>query len=324
MADLGVWTVDGDKPQPVQSGTYVELEEKLEDWIVANPGLLPGDLQIVGRQVRLEGGVLDLLALDWQRRWVVIELKRGNLRREVVAQAIDYAASIERLTSPELEEKLLPPHESLADADAVSAAVQQQIQTEVGNEVRDVQVTVVGVGTDSGLERVADYLVRFDVPLIVVSFRVFDREGGPHLLVRDVIEESADVPTARATYSLDAIRRSANEVGVGAQLDRIVAMSERAGLRIQPRKYAVRMAVPSDARHRLIYARPEKNGLTVGVSPDKFAQFYPKFTEDDVTRAIDPEQDGVPLSGVGLDERLDQIEAFLETLPRADGDAEGA
>lgn len=321
MADLGVWTVDGDKPEPLQSGTHVELEEKLEDWIVANPALLPGDLRIVGRQVHLEGGVLDILALDWQGRWVVVELKRGALRREVVAQAIDYAASIERLTSRELEEKLSSPHASLSDPGVISEVVRQQLQAEGENELRDVQVTVVGVGTDSGLERVADYLARFDVPLSVVSFRAFDRKDGPHLLVRDVIEEATDSSTVKVTHSLEAIRQAADEAGVGEQLERILKMSEAAELVVQPRKYAVRIAVPIDARHRLIYARPEKNGLTVGVSPDKFAQFYPKVTEDDVTQAIDQKQEGIPLSGADLDARLDQIGVFLEGLPREDESA---
>ena len=80
---------------------------------MANPTLLPGDLKIVGRQVKLDGGTLDLLAIDWQRRWVVIEIKRGRLYRKAVAQALDYAWSIERLDKSELKSRLLPPHPAL-------------------------------------------------------------------------------------------------------------------------------------------------------------------------------------------------------------------
>ena len=321
MADLGVWIVDSDAPQAVPVGTHVELEEKFEDWIVANPALLPGDLRIIGRQVRLEGGALDLLALDWQRRWVVIEIKRGRLRRAVVAQAIDYATSIEQLGGAELEATLLPPHATLLDVDGISSAVRQQLQAESGADLRDVQVMVVGIGTDSGLDRIADYLKRFEVPLSVVSFRVFERADGPSLLVRDVTDEQPEPPTAQSKYSMEPIRRKAVEAGVEAQFDRVVAIAREASLRIQPRKHAVRIAVPSDARHRLIYARPEADGLTVGVSPDKFAAFYP-MTEDAVSSAIDMERDGETLAGVELDARLDQIEAFLQTLPSADEEAD--
>ncbi|MXW36583.1 MAG: DUF91 domain-containing protein, partial [Chloroflexi bacterium] len=75
MADLGVWTVDGDAPKRV-SRSGVGLERNLEDWIANDSSLLADGLTIVGRQVRLDGGPLDLLAIDWQDRWVVIELKR--------------------------------------------------------------------------------------------------------------------------------------------------------------------------------------------------------------------------------------------------------
>lgn len=324
MADLGVWTVEEGKPQSMARSVQVALEEHLEDWIVADPTLLPGDLTIVGRQVNLEAGQLDLLALDWQRQWVAIELKRGRLHRQVVAQALDYAASIERLDKAEFERVLLPPHSTLTDANEISLTVRDQFQTEAASDLREVRAMVVGVGTDSGLERIADYLARFDVPLTVVSYRVFEREGGPQLLVRDVAEDQPEPQQSQPKYSIDAIRRSAEETGVGAQLDRFLELSADAGLRVQPRKYAVRIAVPTDARHRLMYARPETDGLAVGVSPDKFAEFFPPLTQDDVARSVEMARDGVALSGTELDARLDQIEAFLQTLPRADGNGDDA
>jgi RecB family endonuclease NucS len=40
---------------------------------------------VVGRQIDLEGGRLDLLAIDPQGRWTIIEIKRGTLRREAIA-----------------------------------------------------------------------------------------------------------------------------------------------------------------------------------------------------------------------------------------------
>lgn len=48
MADLGVWTVDGDAPQRV-SKSGVGLERNLEDWIASDSSLLADGLTIVGR-----------------------------------------------------------------------------------------------------------------------------------------------------------------------------------------------------------------------------------------------------------------------------------
>ena len=63
MADLGVWTVDGDEPQRVLRA-HVDLERQLEDWIANDPTLLANGLTIAGRQVRLYGRQLDLLAIN--------------------------------------------------------------------------------------------------------------------------------------------------------------------------------------------------------------------------------------------------------------------
>ena len=53
---------------------------------------------IVGRQVSTPSGPLDLLALDTEGRLVVIENKRDRTPREVLAQAIDYAAYVATMT----------------------------------------------------------------------------------------------------------------------------------------------------------------------------------------------------------------------------------
>ena len=82
------------------------MEQNLEDWIEREPGLLQTGLTIVGRQVGLESGRLDLLALDPQGHWVVIEIKSGDLRREAVAQVLDYASCIATMPHDELRQKV--------------------------------------------------------------------------------------------------------------------------------------------------------------------------------------------------------------------------
>ncbi len=66
------------------------LEKALEDWLQANPHLLGDDILLIGRQVRTEHGIIDLLALDSKGNTVVIELKRGRASREVVGQLNSY------------------------------------------------------------------------------------------------------------------------------------------------------------------------------------------------------------------------------------------
>ena len=51
-----------------------------------------------------EAGRLDLLALDQQGRWVVVEVKRGAVSQDTVAQIIDYASVIATIPDEQLQE----------------------------------------------------------------------------------------------------------------------------------------------------------------------------------------------------------------------------
>ncbi len=103
MSKVGLWRVGGEQPVRLQHGR-VDLEEQLERWIEQDPELLQAGLTIVGRQVNLEGGRLDLLAIDTQGRWAVIEIKRAELRRKVMMQAMDYASCIGTMSATALRD----------------------------------------------------------------------------------------------------------------------------------------------------------------------------------------------------------------------------
>ena len=323
MADLGVWTVDGDAPKRV-SRSGVGLERNLEDWIANDSSLLADGLTIVGRQVRLDGGPLDLLAIDWQDRWVVIELKRERLYRDALAQALDYASSIAGMDADALEELLRPNLQGLGDAEELSRTVRRQLEGEEGG--REVAVLLAGVGVDPGLERIIAHLGGYGVPISIVSFEVFEPEGGPHLMIREVTEdESRPEPRARRRYSVEAIRQRAAEAGVQVQFDRLMEIIRAAGLYPRPYSLAVMIAPPTNRSRYLMYARPEDGGIWVSVGPGAFAEFFPPLTEEEATAAIGQYQSPGPhLTGANLDSYLDQIEAFLKALPRGDEAGDGA
>ncbi len=71
MRRVGIWTITPGGPRRLASAS-LDLEQRLEEWIERDPALLDPDLTIVGRQMRLDAGLLDLLALDPQGRWIVI------------------------------------------------------------------------------------------------------------------------------------------------------------------------------------------------------------------------------------------------------------
>ena len=323
MADLGMWRVDGDAPRRVgRSG--VGLERRLEDWIASDSSLLADGLTVVGRQVRLDGGPLDLLAIDWQDRWVVIELKRERLYRDALAQALDYASSIAGMDGEDLEEQLRPGLSTLGDSEELGQAIRRQLEGEEGG--RDVAVLLAGVGVDPALDRIAAHLGGYGVPITIVSFEAFEPEGGPMLLIREVIEEQTGPPrrARRPRLSVDEIRGLAAEKGVGEPFDRFLGMNEGAGLAVQPYRRGVMIAPPTNRTRYLMYARPEQGAIYLHAGPVQFAEFFPPLTEEDATAAIGSFGSGRAAyrAGTELDACLDQIEAFLRALPRPNEEGE--
>ena len=321
MADLGVWTVDGDAPRRVgRSG--VDLEKNLEDWIAVDASLLADGLTVVGRQVWLDGGPLDLLAIDWQDRWVVIELKRERLYRDAITQALDYASSIAQMASEDLEALLRPGLAPLGDAEELASTVHRQLAGEDGP--REVAVLLAGVGVDAGLERIVAHLGgTYGVPITIVSFEVFELHGGgPRLLIREVTEEQTERQARGPGHSVDTIRQRARDAGVAVEFDRFLEMSREAGLAVRPYKLAVMIAPPSKRNRYLMLAKPERGGIHMHAGPAKFAEFFPPLTEAEATSAIGPYDPRAHFTGADLDARLDQIETFLRSLPPQDGDGE--
>ncbi len=79
--EMMLWKVTGTKLHPI-SVAALDQEQRLEDWIAADPSILGMELAIIGRQVQTEfGGKIDLLALDPDGNCVALELKRGRTPR---------------------------------------------------------------------------------------------------------------------------------------------------------------------------------------------------------------------------------------------------
>ncbi|MCL0055903.1 endonuclease NucS, partial [Dehalococcoidia bacterium] len=296
----------------------IPLEKEFEDWITSDSSLLQEGLTIVGRQLRVAGGILDLLALDIQGRWVIIELKRSRLRREVLIQAIDYASSISEMGDDEIERLLLPDISNFGDSEGLSQRIQQQLELEKNGE-REITILVGGAGIEPGLERIIGYLERFDFPITTVSFQLFDGPGGL-LLSREISDEvDPAVPLLQSekrrvgkALTLDEHREKARSFGVAGVFESFIRVAERGGLGIRPYVHSVMITPPENRTRCLIVLTPKKNQIQAYCSIQTIRQFFPDVSTELLKKDIFSRN--IILEGSGPDEKARELISVLDSL----------
>lgn len=291
MGQQGVWEISENGPRRLGSST-VELEKHLEEWIERDPSLLQGGLTIVARQFQTEAGPLDLLALDPQGRWVVIEVKRGLLRRDTVAQALDYASAIAGMTLGDLEQSVDRYLGSKGAGLTLRALLRQRRLTlDPSEQVGEVAIIVVGTGKDRGFERMVSYLTSpGNVVITAVSFEVFELAAGKRVLVRELSDDDhqTNPPPERSSDAVGALLARAEAAGTGAEITAILRAGRSLGLYPHPWKTSLMLAPPAKKTRCLltVWTEPNADGdLTIYVAADAFAEFY-RLDRDTVVKEL--------------------------------------
>lgn len=323
MGTIGLWQITNAGPSRLSPGA-VGLERDLEQWIEQDPSLLEQGLVIVGRQLMLDAGRLDLLALDPQGRWVLIELKRERLRRETVAQAVDYASCLDRLDANWLRERCNAYLASRASACTLDGLLEERGQSLGGQEERlDLVIYLVGTGADVGLERMAGYLQdRGNIALRIVTFAVFQDACGNVLLEREIHEESREIAPPRQQASrpqatADGVLALADANGVGAAVRVLSDVAAELGFATRPYVKSLMFAPPQN-RTRCLFVvwvdrRAKEPGVAkVFVAADAFEEFY-GIAQQDLTAAIG-------FSGYGAVDEA-SARALADALRRVMGEA---
>lgn len=285
---VAAWVITSTGPSRLLPST-VAMERDLEEWIENDPALVGEGLRIVARQLEVEGGRLDLLGVNPQGQLVLVEIKRGTLYRETVAQALDYAASIASMPIATLRDVIrsyVEVHgQSLDDPQIASVLAASELESD-----REVAVVVVGTGRDASLQRIAGFLGdRYDVPIKVVTFEVFDA-GEQQVLVREVtesdhVEEAASSATIRE--KLDAVFARSQQAGRKEEFQALYDAALRNGLYARPYKHSI-MYTPVANKSRMLFtawARVSGGETTLWVSPEAFAEFF-NVTVEEATEAL--------------------------------------
>jgi hypothetical protein len=217
-----------------------EAETQLQEALKLNPEVIPvsdldlAEVVVVGRETTLPAGAIDLLLVDAEGRVIIVETKLSRnpeLRRQVVAQVLDYGASLWR-TAPTLkqfEDLVLRYWHSAAcqDQRVEKAATLREGLDPVFQEIRGDEwdydlfesalsdniangqhvLLVVASGLTDKLSRdLLQYVnLCLDLPLYAVEIDVFETEGRQLIVPRGVrygarIEKPSTSRTDRVTF----------------------------------------------------------------------------------------------------------------------------
>ena len=164
----------------------------------------------MGRQVATDlGGSIDLLGIDRSGNVVVVELKRDRTPRDVIAQALEYAAFAEKLDVPELETVL---RTYLGDND-ISLVDYHREHFDLAKDEgvafnKSQHLIIVGQHVTAPIRETAAYLGSKGIVTTCVEFTFFEAEGGKRLFTREVV---VDGRGARPRQTVSAPRRKTTE-----------------------------------------------------------------------------------------------------------------
>jgi hypothetical protein len=191
------WEVSKDTGPKELQASRPRLEEHLEDWLEQDITMLSPDLVVIGRQIEN----IDLLAVDSDGRLVVIELKRDQVPREAIAQAVDYASlvsawlpsQVAQLSEEYFSEASRANFKSLEDA--FLARFEKNLEDISLNNAQ--RVILVGVRVEPGVQRMVDWLSENGVDINVALF-TFHALGERRYILARTFVLSEEVTSARS------------------------------------------------------------------------------------------------------------------------------
>jgi len=285
VAGLAVWQISDTAPVLVKESP-VKLESNLESWIEQCPALVQFGLTVLGRQVRVDAGPIDLLAIDAQGRLCIIELKRDLVDRKAMAQVQDYAACLAQMSGGELR-SCLDSHLSSRDLDLDAILDERDAQDALEPATRRLSMYVVGTRISAGLDRLVRFLSeQHGLPVFVKRFTVYESEHGERFLVRETADEEiempAEKPAARGGWTIESVRADAVAAGQGDAFDILEQAARKHGLGIRPWKNAVMYTPPTDGRRCFItvWSKPRDGKLKIFVETPLVPEFFPRTREE--------------------------------------------
>lgn len=158
----------------------------LEPWLASNPEIISADIVFIGRQVMTRSGPIDMLGIDKLGNTVIVEIKRDELPRESLAQAIDYASDVAEWTVERLSE-VCSQYTTKTLEDVFNEAF-PDIDLEDVSLNSTQRIILVGFSIEASLERMIEWLSdNYEVNVNAIVLSYVKTKGGDELLTKTSI-----------------------------------------------------------------------------------------------------------------------------------------
>jgi hypothetical protein len=194
--EMSVWRIDGDKAVPVERSSLAN-EALLETILKQDIDILglPNTLLVVSDQVVTPyNGRIDLLCIDAEGTVYVVELKKGQTPREVVAQAMDYGYWVRDLGFEDIREIYEQRHPGGDFDDAFRTTLKVEPPETINADHR---LVIVASALDAASERIVAYAQGFGLPVNVVFFQTFKENGAEYLTRTWLVDPVEEAPVRK-------------------------------------------------------------------------------------------------------------------------------
>ena len=205
--EIGVWQIIDEKLKPIdislaESG---DMEKDFEKWIKECPQVLGRDILIIGEQTQTKSGPLDFLGIDKSGNLVIVELKRGNLPRDVLAQAIDYVSDIASWDLDKINETCLKFTGESLENNIIDNFDDIDLESININETQ--RILLVGFSLDEALERMIEWLSdNYNLSINALIFKFIKTQSNDKLIARTMI-----IPEQ---VEKERIKKSGNKINI--------------------------------------------------------------------------------------------------------------
>lgn len=191
MQETKIWKVNHNTLTELNKSN-LDYEDRIHRWIENDIKIILPDAILIGSKIKTDHlKEIDLLAIDSSGDLVIIELKRGNTPRDVIAQTLDYAAWASTLKVDDINSILQKQGRTETIYELLNKNFEDGEEIEINENQK---LLIVASEVDAITERVINYLSTKGLNINAVTFNYY-KDDNSELVARNFLIKRNEIFT---------------------------------------------------------------------------------------------------------------------------------